>query len=335
MTQARTKTRPAARPDVGIGSDILVPLDGSTLAERALDLALGIAGRTGGHVRVVSVGIPVVNMEMLGPGPELLMAETTQRAVVKGMHLYQDRLFRRSREAGVRIDGSVRESGLLAEGPVRASLIADEVLAEAHERGSDLIVIASHGHGGFRRAWLGSTADALVRASDLPVLVVPGEGEGPAPDVEAIEDIVVPLDGSPAAESVLDLAIDLARGLGARIVLFRVVVPPLAASSVFVPTDMRHDDPITASLRARAEREIAEVASRLRAQGVPVSTTVAVEERAADAILEIARGGADMIIMSTRGLGGARRLLLGSVADKVVRGAGVPVLVRRPAGDHG
>ena len=129
-----------------------------------------------------------------------------------------------------------------------------------------------------------------------------------------LEDLLVPLDGSPLAEQVLPAALELAGLMEGRCTLLRVVGPGAAAL-------------------AEAEAYLERVASRLRADGTRIQTRVVLARHAAEAILEQVRAhGHDLVALATHGHGGARRVLLGSVADKVIRGASAPVLVYRPAG---
>jgi nucleotide-binding universal stress UspA family protein len=151
---------------------------------------------------------------------------------------------------------------------------------------------------------------------EIPVLLVrphePAPGVLPEPLVE--EEVVVPLDGSALAEQALGPALGLARLLEAGCTLLRVV-----ESAGSPPKAVREE--------ARAYLE--DVAGRLRGQGLSVRPRVVVAPHAAEAIIEQARGGG-LIALATHGRGGLGRMLLGSVADKVIRGASVPVLVYRP-----
>jgi nucleotide-binding universal stress UspA family protein len=146
------------------------------------------------------------------------------------------------------------------------------------------------------------------------LLVHPHE---PAPGVlpePLVEEVVVPLDGSALAEQALGPALGLARLLEATCTLLRVV------ESSGSPAEAAQEE-----ARAYLER----VAGRLRGEGLSVRPRVVVAPHAAEAILEQARGGGP-IALATHGRGGLGRVLLGSVADKVIRGASAPVLVYRP-----
>jgi nucleotide-binding universal stress UspA family protein len=208
---------------------------------------------------------------------------------------------------------------------------------QAEALGVDLVVLTTHGRGPLGRFWLGSVADALVRRLPVPALLVrPQEG---APAAEAVRHILVPLDGSPLAEQILEPAAALAELTGAAVTLLRVVgpVPPPGAE---VPDGLIEEAvqqllEKTAELQERvnagASQGLETAAARLRERGLVVQTRVAVADAPAPAILDAAREvGADLIALATHGRRGLKRLLLGSVADKVVRGGTLPVLLLRP-----
>ncbi len=140
--------------------------------------------------------------------------------------------------------------------------------------------------------------------------------------------ILVPLDGSRFAEGALPYAQMLAECSGGQIELLRIAVHP--SSYVYV------NDPATlASLydsdRAHCEEYLQKVAVGLQTATPVAVTTAVLEGPVADAILDRAEeAGADLIVMSTHGRSGMERWLLGSVAEKVVRGAKIPVMLIRP-----
>ncbi len=143
------------------------------------------------------------------------------------------------------------------------------------------------------------------------------------------ERIVVPLDGSAVAEQVLPVVARLALRLGAELTLVRVL-EPISAVEVVATAGVVDPDEIT--LRAlEAEQYLAGVQARLAGEGHRVHTLLrkgAPAEEIAAAVREV---GADLVAMCTHGRGGLRRAVLGSVAESVLRTAGVPVLLTRAA----
>jgi nucleotide-binding universal stress UspA family protein len=209
---------------------------------------------------------------------------------------------------------------------------ADAILEYARAEHIDLIVMATHGRGGASRFWLGSVADALVRRSGTPVLLLrPPADETARLVAPTVKNILVPLDGSELSLGILPAATSFARVVAARITLLRVV-PTIAGAGVFglVPVPE-----LAAEEVARANAQLGEVARTLRSQGIDATPVVVESTAVAPAILEYAqRSDVDAIAIATHGRGGLGRVALGSVADKVVRGAPVPVLSLRPRAER-
>ncbi|HEX9107747.1 MAG TPA: universal stress protein, partial [Longimicrobiales bacterium] len=173
--------------------------------------------------------------------------------------------------------------------------------------------------------------DGLVRRMHLPVLLVRPGMDPPRPcDDPCFKRIVVPLDGSRLAEGVLDTVVELARLTEARLTLLQVLPPPY----FFDTTESTHPAPRDAGmarLREEAGGYLARVTGELAGRGAQATAQVLVDARPAHAIARYAQEAhADLVALATHGRGGATRLLLGSVADKVVRTSPVPVLVLRP-----
>jgi nucleotide-binding universal stress UspA family protein len=205
---------------------------------------------------------------------------------------------------------------------------------------ADLVVMTTHGRGPLARFWLGSVADELVRELPVPLLLVHPSKEPPDFSAEPVfKNILLPLDGTPLAEKMLVPAAELARAMGASCTLFRVVhtdVPDsliLAAGSDAVAQEVRmiskRVEELEKQQREEAEHYLEGAADRMRALGVPVQTHVVVDEKTAAAILHESEANFGLVALETHGFSGLKRLWRGSVADKVIRGAHVPVLVQR------
>ena len=300
---------------------ILVPLDGSRLAEQAVPLASLIAQRAGSKLRLALV-------HELPPAPldpvSAKMFTSMELATRKAERAYLRGIQAKLREGGTRLSSAVTLTG--APGPALARYV--------REMGMDLVVMATHGRGGVRRAWLGSVADYLVRSLEVPVLLVrPGEGEATPHRPPGVGQILVPLDGSPLAEEALEPATALARVLDAELALMQLVRPILLSTGPALPLPSSYDEELTAMCRAEAQDYINDVVERIHGQGLRATGMAIVGWNAVDAILDVARPErVAVVVLATHGRGGLRRLALGSVADKLVRGAEVPVLVYRPRG---
>ena len=210
-------------------------------------------------------------------------------------------------------------------------LETEGILQRVRDGRADLVVMATHGRGPLGRFFLGSVADVLVRETSVPVLLVRPHGAGPDSGAAA-EDVLVPLDGPPLAEQILGPAADLARLTGATVTLLRVVLPPPAYGMDLPPYAAAGaaDLALLEDLRHEAEAYLTRVALCPQPVGHAVETRVVAHAHAATGLLEeAARTGCDLIALETHGRRGLPRLFLGSVADKVVRGAEVPVLLYR------
>lgn len=301
---------------------ILVPLDGSTFAEQAVPLASRIAQGAGSKLRLTLVhGLPSAPIDPAHAKLFTSMELATRRSERSYLRAIQARL----RDGGTRLASAVTLTG--KAGPALAQYV--------QEMGIDLVVMSTHGRGGVRRAWLGSVADHLIRTLEVPVLVVrPGEGEpGPARPA-ASGQILVPLDGSPLAEEALGPAIALARAWDAELALLQVVRPVLLSAAPALPLRLpsAFDEDLTTMWRTQAQDYVDDIVEELHDQGIRATGAASLGWYAADSILEAARPErVAAVVIATHGRGGLSRLALGSVADKVVRGADVPVLVYRPA----
>lgn len=312
---------------------VLVPLDGTPFAEEALPAALSVAERCGSSVFLVSV-VP------LRPPLRVAGMRESEAAYVKAW--VADRQ-ERARSYLEDVEGRIRSGGY--EGPLQSEILSGgpvEALYEwAVREGADLVVMNTHARGTVERAWLGSVADGLVRRGPCPILLWrPKGGREEPPDLAARPEfhrILVPLDGSPRSASVAPHAVAMARAFDARLAVVGVVPPAegeVAAYPSLAPLEYEREIAReTAHLRERLDEAAEEMGA---GTGTPADVNVVTNPDAASGILaHRERLGADMVALSTRGYGGVARMVLGSVADKVVRGGRVPVLVHRPGDGEG
>jgi nucleotide-binding universal stress UspA family protein len=292
---------------------VLVPLDGSDVAEQALALGAACARKVGAALHLVSVHEP---MPPLGVPPDF---------PVEMANLEQE--WRLALEQHLETVARSVEPGLPT--PVVRSVIPGEPAAalcgyvESHAVG--LVVMTTHGRGGLSRMWLGSVADRMLRRLQVPLLLLhPRE----LPQPTAFHRILLALDGE-IEEPVVEAAMALGRmEPDVRYVVTRVVEPlipvlsGLAARPAHLPRDWNE-------LReTEARNYLARLTDRLRARGVDATSQVLVGRDVAQQVLRLADAvAADCVVTGTHGGRGMERLLLGSVADKIVRGAKVPVLV--------
>ncbi|MFO0841447.1 MAG: universal stress protein [Gemmataceae bacterium] len=304
---------------------ILVPLDGSTFAEHALPLAASLARRAGAELHLAHV-------HQAGQAAAL---EGVRLLDAVDLHLRQD-------EQAYLADASRR---LTDKHPVRvktALLDGDAVPAlkgHAEQVQADLVVMSTHGRGAIGRFWLGSVADGLLRELPGPVLLVRpwDEGKTDLGREPALRNVLVPLDGSDLAERILPAALALAGLFEGALTLLRVVPPEVRTSFVhegsvsgLIQPDLDQLQALERQRQQEAKAYLDRVAEQVALQGGRVRTRVALDEEPARCILlEASASNADLIALESRGRRGLSRLLLGSVADKVVHGVGVPVLLHR------
>ena len=216
--------------------------------------------------------------------------------------------------------------------------ISESVCAGVVRTGAELIVMTSHGRGAVARFWLGSIADKLVRTAPVPVLLTRPPENPPAVELQypvKLKHILVALGGNTLADRVVEPALAIGKIMGADYTLMHVVRPafplPLgkAAAGPKPASGWSELGKLDQQNCQKAEDYLLEVADCLRAGGATVQTRVHIAEQPAAAILrEASLVGADLIALETHGRG-ISRLLIGSVADKVVRGSSLPVLVCR------
>jgi len=300
---------------------ILIPLDRSPLAEQAIGRAVAIARATKASIDLVLVHEPF--------GKNLDAASASNESGVATEEKYLEAV-----AAEIRSGASISATCAVVRGGA-----SDMICEHANHIGADLIVMTTHARTGIGRLWLGSVADAVVRNSSVPVLLL-RPMERATDEVAAhhlFKHVLVPLDGSAFATEALEPALDLARAGGAMLSLLRVVpsVPLMSVYDATIPLaypPLVPDEAATRELVADVAAELDAIARQLRSERkMKVRSEVVVSERPSTSIIDYARAhDVDLVAMSTHGRG-ATRLLVGSVADAVLRGSGLPVLLRRPA----
>lgn len=288
---------------------ILVPVDGSKLAERALSLAMPIAEQHGARLVLLHAHEPILPL-IVGGGAPVRDAALDEKWRADS-RTYVERLAKRiAKLTSVPVEGVFRDGKVV---PTIAALVAQAQV--------DLIVMSTHGRGGFQRFWLGSVADAVVRHATVPVLLIRG-ARPPAKRLAGAPVFVralVPVDGSERAERAIDEAKRLLGAHPARLVLMHVVHPMSAA--------------IGTNLKREPEQEVVTsylepLARRVATATLEVRIAVQVSANVSRVLIEgVEAHDADLIAIAGQGLSGVQRFLVGSVADKLIRTAPVPVLV--------
>lgn len=197
--------------------------------------------------------------------------------------------------------------------------VAGTILDVAAELQPDLVAMSTHGHGGIERFTRGSVAERVLRSCPAPLLMTNPFTEG---DAGGVDSVLVPLDGSEDAGSVLDSAIPIARAFSARVVL------------LYVDWSADTDTPGLASKRremreADIEGWLASARDRVVGAGLDVTIEVAYGNVAQEVLRLAAPGVHGLLAMATHGRSGPGRWLLGSTAETVLRECRIPVLLHR------
>jgi nucleotide-binding universal stress UspA family protein len=301
---------------------ILIPLDGSTLAERIL-----------AHVQHIfppdSTEIYLLRVVDLYRYRDIFRPDVLPELMPKVIDV--DKWYEEARDYLRRVKGELRGAGYTVYTHVTAGEVSPTICEFADTQGVDLIAMTTHGYSSPARWLIGSVADRVVRGTELPVLLVRPSTEIPKP--EELHRICVPLDGSELAEQALPYATELAKQKSAEILLIQAVLP-VEELALYLPMGAPEflSDVSTLELKKEAESYLTQVQARLQEQGITAQSMV-VEGRPADAILDVVEAeNVGLVIMSTHGRSGLGRWVFGSVADKVLHGVIHPlILVRGPA----
>ncbi len=303
-------------------SKILVPLDGSTTAECALPMVRSLARR---------LAIPV---ELLG----VIDLREISRNAAASEGLFLDRLLEDQSRRSAEYLGKIAKtlSGVEVKTRGEKGEAAEVIVATAAADKNTLIVMATHGRSGLNRFLLGSIAEKVLRASVNPLLLVKANelivtaGETP------LTSIVVPLDGSDLAESVLPVVTELAQKLDLEVVLVRAYAIPYGAYSAGEGFyDPVHLEALLRMLKQETFDYLERTVAAIMRKGLTKVSFVAKEGLSADEIIKFARETpANLVAMSTHGRSGVKRWVLGSVTEAVVRHSGDPVLVLRAGNEH-
>jgi nucleotide-binding universal stress UspA family protein/predicted transcriptional regulator len=299
-----------------MGQTIIVPLDGSDRAERAIPWASELGRLTGHSLTLVQI-MPWRSDEVSAPSRwDALSVDLSEKLRVELRDLALSYLRRLGSELGSRGIETYVEIGT---GDVAATILD---IADTH--GASAIVLGSHGHGGLTRFMIGSVAQRVSQQSFVPTLIV--RTGTPASRDASLARVLVPLDGSSFAESGIEVVNDIA-GHATEIILARVVEPVLVAAGSAADLGSIADLNATEQASEEAERYLKEKAQALEHAGLKTHTIVGTGDPV-DELRRIAdEQDVNLIVMATHGRRGFNRFMLGSTADSIVRRGAVPVLV--------
>ena len=307
---------------MGMFEKILVPLDGSPLAQAILPYVMAVA--RGFHSHVILFHVVETDLDHEAPEQKTYADETMERIQPMAENYL----------AGVA--EQLRKAGINVEAKVVRGRAAAQILEQAEQENVGLIAMSTHGRSGLARWVIGSEVDKILNGCEQPVLLVRPRGEGAGGKAEGrLSKVIVPLDGSHDAEAALPLAEELSKALGLGVILIQVIgiettvhFAPIGPDSWPVPSD------ILQRLDVVASGYLTGLAKQLKDRGLTVQWEV-LRGAAGPGIVEFSKETPDsLVVMTTHGRSGFRRWVMGSVADAVVRHTGEPVLVMRPHRDR-
>ena len=309
---------------------LLVPLDGSELAEAALPYAKVLAKGLRARIELLRVVEPP-------------SSEAVDSAHGIDPHRLADSVMSNARDYLEGIARNLREDGLSAFSKVREGRPADGIAAEARLEPDTLITMSSHRRSGVTRWLLCSVTDRVLHTASSPLLVIRAGIKGSNSAELEVENLLVPLDGSDLADQVFPHVAALATALKTKVHLVRANSSlgeyhaymdhyPLNSSAT-VYTGMYEE--FSKAADAQAMEYLHDGRDWLRKMGVHSVEENLLKGHAAEVIVDLAQEMPRcMVVMSSHGRSGIGRWILGSVADRVVRYAGVPVLIVRAAAER-
>lgn len=292
-------------------STLLVPLDGSPLAERALPYAEDLARRANGRL--------VLTRAVEGDANDA--PNDRQSAALAEADTYLQS-----------IAGSADKRGLAVQQSTPLGDVADQIAAEADGRDASMIVMATHGRDGLARLFSGSVAEEVLQRTTRPIMLIRAGDDAPATDtpLQTGARVLVPLDGTEFSEAALAPARDLARLLDGEVAMLSVITPPSPpamselsfAAAPYVAFDMEE-----------AQRESQAYLERVAQQyGINPAQAHAIVEfgGTTEGIIEaIGEMGAAVVVMATHARSGLGRLFFGSTAADILHQITVPLVLQR------
>jgi nucleotide-binding universal stress UspA family protein len=298
--------------------NILVPLDGSELAEVALPYAEELARQLGSEITLVYISESVKDSQ----------EDLDQSYLQKIVKSVKERAARYSNTPG-------NTPAIKVKSVVLSGHPAGKIVEYAETENIGLIVMSTHGRSGIQRWALGSVADKVMRAATKPVVLI--RAQGSRSDIRAeglLRKVVVPLDGSKEAEAVIPYIEELASKLKLGVILIQVLARGYETLEGYFPLTDRQIE----SDKAIATAYLNNLGAILNKKGITVITEerLSIEIRygnAAEEIIKLAdEKHVDIVAMTTHGRSGVGRRVIGSVAERILREGDTPLLLVRTPG---
>ncbi|MBI4340387.1 MAG: universal stress protein [Chloroflexi bacterium] len=301
---------------------ILVPLDGSSLAEQVLPYARTLAAGLGSTVELLRCIEPVA-AEFSDPAHGVFLDKVVENFLAKAKE-YLETVSQPFRQAGVSVSYATHEGDP-----------ATKILEEAEKEKDTLIALSTHGRSGITRWVIGSVTSKVLEMTTNPMLVIHPQADEPVQERVKLTSMIVPLDGSKMAEQILPQVMAVARALTLKVILVRVTPSPADYYRYMEYPVGRYQD-FSKEVDLAAVQYLEETAQKIKDQGASQVERRLMHGQPAAAVVDMAKETPEAIVaMSTHGRSGVGRWVLGSVADRVVRHSGSPVLLVRAAEEQG
>lgn len=279
---------------------ILVPLDGSELAEQAIPYVEWLAGKFNSEVIVITACFA-------GDPLERALTEYVERRVEKIQSL------------------GIKARSVCIQGEPAASIIDF-----ARKNDSSLIAISTHGRTGVSQWLLGSIANKVVQRSHIPVFLVRSSQPAKTPADKELRKILLTLDGSQFSEAIIPYVEKLAEVTGSEVVLLRVVEPAKLPQLAAYADREKYEKDFIDKLKKEAKRYLDQKKTALAGKGIKVNSAL-LEGKADETILQYAEDkSVNLIALTTHGFSGVSKWAYGSVASRIIEASSKPTLLVRP-----
>jgi len=293
---------------------ILVPLDGSLLAECVLPHVVALARAFDAKVILLRV------LEKNKANGTAQMFDLLNWQLKKtGAKLYLEKISARLQKSGLRIENAVLEG-----------LVAESITEYALSQGVKLIILSSHGRSGLSQWGISSVTQKIIFGAPTSVLIIRAQQPAASESIERqYSRMMVPLDGSRRAENVLPTVTLLARFHQSRISIVHVVkTPEMPRQMPLAHEDVELSEQVVARNREEAIRYLDQVRLHSPLEGIDVQTHLLTSDNAAAALHELAeKEGIDMVALSAHGYSGNNQWPYGSMVNNFILYSKVPVLI--------
>jgi nucleotide-binding universal stress UspA family protein len=296
---------------------MLVLLDGSKLAEVVFSYAQQLTARLDMEPELLHVCNPQEAEQL--PMRQAYMAHMAE--ILQG----------RAADIRSKFGKETKPGEIKAKSSVVIGYPAEEIIKYADENKIDIIMLSTHGRSGVRMWDLGAVAEKVIHAAKVPVWLVPTElREDVIWDKLGTRKLVIPLDGSPLAEEVIQHSIDLVkqRGIESQFEIVLINVSPMPVTTNLAQVSKLEND------LAEMEKYLDEMVKKVQAQGIKANCDLLRSDNTAKAIVSYVESHpTQLLALATRGHEGISKMVFGSVAEEILHSVKTtPMLIVRPGG---